>query len=408
MTFSKNDNAGSLQQPPARIITVIVLTQFAGTSLWFAGNAILPDLQREWGLGADSLGTVTSAVQLGFILGTLVFAFLSIADRFSPRKVFLVCSLVGGFFNFLIYAFVRDFQNLMVLRFLTGVALSGIYPVGMKIASGWFRQGLGKALGLLVGATVVGTAFPHLVRGLGANIPWQVVMLGVSLTAAIGGVAMYIAVPDGPYHVLGNSFNSRALYQVFRRKDFRAAAFGYFGHMWELYTLWAFVPFLISFNALSRSFENQNVPFWSFLVIAAGGFGCAIGGMLSRRLGSARVAFTQLLFSGLCCISLPLVIQSSTATFLSFLIFWGIVVVGDSPQYSALAARNAPRELVGSALTIMNSIGFALTIASIQTTSGLLHVQSVVPSYVFASLAVGPLIGLISLWPLVKLEYSSS
>jgi MFS family permease len=178
--------------------------------------------------------------------------------------------------------------------------------------------------------------------------------------------------------------------------------------MWELYTLWAFVPFLIAFNALHRPSANQSVPLWSFLVIAAGGFGCAVGGLLSRRLGSARVAFAQLLLSGLCCITLPFVIQSPSAVFLSFLVFWGIVVVGDSPQYSALAAKNAPRELVGSALTIMNCIGFALTIVSIETTNGLLHTQRAVPSLVFASLAVGPMLGLISLWPLVKLKHLPS
>ncbi len=395
------------QHPPSRIIAVIVLTQFAGTSLWFAGNAILPDLQREWGLGTESLGTLTSAVQFGFIVGTLIFAFFAVADRFSPRNVFFVCSLFGALMNFIVYAFVRDFQTLVALRFLTGVSLSGIYPVGMKIAAGWFREGLGKALGLLVGATVLGTAFPHLLRGLGSTIPWQEVMLGVSVIAAAGGVVMYLAVPDGPYHVRGAAFNSRALYVIFQRKDFRAAAFGYFGHMWELYTVWAFVPFIIAFNALHRAASVLSVSLWSFAVIAAGGFGCAIGGLISRRFGSARVAFIQLLLSGSCCLTLPFVIQSSAPIFLSFLVFWGIVVVGDSPQYSALAAQHAPRELVGSALTIMNCIGFALTIVSIQMTNSLLHRQEVVPGLVFASLAVGPMLGLISLWPLVKLEQSS-
>ena len=171
------------QQPPGHILPVIVASQFAGTSLWFAGNAVLGDLQRQWGLAAGALADVTSAVQLGFIGGTLLFAFLAVSDRFSPRLVFLACSLLGSLANLAVLAANGGFELLLACRFLTGFFLAGIYPVGMKIASGWYRSGLGNALGFLVGALVLGTAFPHLLKALGQDWPWQAVLAGVSVLA---------------------------------------------------------------------------------------------------------------------------------------------------------------------------------------------------------------------------------
>ena len=215
---------------PARILPVILFSQLAGTSLWFAGNAVILDLQRDWGLAPDSLAWVTSAVQLGFVCGTLLFALLMISDRYSPRLVFFSCALAGAIANLLLLAAPRELAALLLLRFATGFFLAGIYPVGMKIAAGWYREGLGRALGYLVGALVLGTAFPHLLRGLGTGLPWQQVIVGTSLFAVLGGTAMLLGVPDGP-HLGGKSrFNARAMHEIFRSPRFRASAFGYFGH----------------------------------------------------------------------------------------------------------------------------------------------------------------------------------
>jgi len=227
---------------PARILPVIVAAQFAGVAIWFAGNAVLGDLQRAWGLPEAALGYVTSAVQLGFIAGTLAFAFLALADRYSPRLVYLVCSLLGALANLAAIAADGSLAALLATRFITGFFLAGIYPVGMKIASGWFQKDLGNALGLLVGALVLGTAFPHLLKGLGQSWPWETVLLGVSALCAAGGALMYRLVPDGPHLGRGATFDPAALAAVFRSPGFRASAFGYFGHMWELYAFWAFVP----------------------------------------------------------------------------------------------------------------------------------------------------------------------
>ena len=386
-------------RPPRRILPAIIVSQFAGTSLWFAGNAVLADLQRAWQLPAEALSYTTSAVQLGFIAGTLVFAFLAIADRVSPRIVFFVCALAGAAANLGVYALAGGVWSLAAFRFLTGFFLAGIYPVGMKIASGWYRGDLGNALGFLVGALVVGTAFPHLLRALGGTWPWETVLVAASAVAALGGVLMLAAVPDGPHLARAPHFDPRALAAIFRSPRFRASAFGYFGHMWELYAFWAFVPFALAAHAAAAGGRELNVPLWAFAVIAAGFLGCAGGGLASLRIGSARVAFAQLAASGACCVLSPLAFHAPTPVYLAFLVLWGIVVVGDSPQFSALNAQNAPRERVGSALTIANCIGFAITIGSIQLLGALAAAAS--PALLFLALAPGPVLGLIALRPLL-------
>ena len=384
---------------PAHILPIIVLSQFTGASLWFAGNAVVADLQRDWGLAGQSVGYITSAVQLGFIIGTLAFAFLAVADRFSPRKVFFWCSTLGAIMNMLVLIGPESLPSLLLLRFATGFFLAGIYPVGMKIAASWYQSGLGRALGYLVGALVLGTAFPHLLRGIGTDLPWQQVMIGVSILALLGGVLMLLFVPDGPHLPKGSTFNPRALAIIFRSKAFRASACGYFGHMWELYTLWAFVPiWLLAY--IHGTNAVLNVSIWSFLVIAVGFIGCAVGGWVSEKKGSARVAAIQLGVSGICCIFSPLLFEAGPILLLAFLMVWGITVVGDSPQLSALNAENAPREYVGSALTIANSIGFLITVLSIEIVNALLPIIG--PQYIFWLLIPGPVLGLWALRPLYQ------
>jgi MFS family permease len=374
---------------PRRILPVIVVSQFAGGSLWFAGNAVLADLA----LPATALGYITSAVQVGFIVGTLVFAFFALSDLFSPRILFFACSLAGALFNVASLAFGESLAAWLILRFATGFFLAGIYPVGMKIAAGWYERDLGKALGFLVGALVLGTAFPHLLKELGQSLPWQAVTLGASATAVAGGLVVLVFVPDGPYLRQAAKLDPRAFALIFRRPAFRASSFGYFGHMWELYAFWTFVPVVLAAHGEPR------VSLWSFAVIAAGFIGCAAGGLVSLRSGSAPVAFAQLLASGICCVLSPLMFAAPSPAFLAFLLFWGIVVVGDSPQFSALNAASAPRELVGSALTIANCIGFSITIGSIQLLNAVAPVLGA--QWLFLLLAPGPLFGLLALKPLL-------
>lgn len=383
---------------PNRILPIIVFSQLAGTSLWFAGNAIIGDLQTAMNVGLEDTGIVTSAIQLGFIFGTLVFALLSISDRYSPRKLFFLCSVLGSVSNLLIYFIAYDLFSLLVLRFITGFLLTGIYPIGMKIAAGWYKEKLGNAIGLLVGALALGTAFPHLIKSFGGSLPWEQVIFAISVFSLAGGIAMYLLVEDGPYISSGTKFNPKAIITLFKYKKLRSSALGYFGHMWELYTYYALIPLVLIYY-LKLNPDELNNSFWSFVIIASGSIGCIVGGMISKKIGSAKVAFIQLGLSGFCCLISPLMFNTSAPIFLTFLIFWGIVVIGDSPQYSAIVANAAPKELVGSALTLVNSIGFAITILSLWFVYQFLDIINI--SYVLMILAIGPALGLISMRSLI-------
>jgi predicted MFS family arabinose efflux permease len=380
---------------PRRVLPAIVVAQLAGTSLWFAVNAVLPDLQRDAALAPGALGALTSAVQFGFICGTLVFALLMIADRYSPRLLFLLCALAGALTNGLAVMFAHEYPGLLALRFATGFFLAGIYPVGMKIAAAWYARGLGAALGLLIGALVIGTALPHGLRALGADWPWQGVMLAVSSIAACGGIGLYLTVPESPNLPRAARIKPAALAVIWRDPKVRASAFGYFGHMWELYAVWALVP-LIAATRVEAPFVSAA----AFAVIAAGFIGCAGGGWLALRYGSARIAAVQLAASGACCLLAPFALAAPLPLFWAWLAVWGVTVVGDSPQFSSLTALNAPRDAVGSVLTFVNSIGFAITIFSIQLFADL--AQSLPLGQLLPWLAVGPAFGLIALWPLLR------
>ena len=379
-----------------RILTTIVIAQFLCTSLWFAGNAIIADIARDFNLSPNFLAHLTSAVQFGFISGTLVFAMFTISDRFSPSKVFFFSSVIAALFNLGVSITGIDIAGLMVFRFLTGFFHAGIYPVGMKIASDYSQKGLGKALGFLVGALVLGTAFPHLLKSITADMPWKYVIYATSSLSFLGGLCILLLVPDGPYRKQSQGIKLLTFIKGFKQSGFRSAAFGYFGHMWELYTFWAFVPVMLStYNAFYPA-ANINVPLLSFLIIASGGLACVVSGLLSQFLGVKKVATISLFLSFLCCLMSPLFLLSSSLLLLmAFLFFWGVVVIADSPLFSTLVAQSAPEESRGTSLTIVNCIGFSITIFSIQ----ILNVASVYlsPQYVYIILAAGPLLGLVAL-----------
>ena len=388
---------------PAHILPTITLAQLLATSLWFAVNGVLPDMQRSLDLDAAALGWLTSSVQFGFIVGTLCFAGLMIADRFSMRKIFLLCAVLGALANVAVLWVPADASNkgwLILLRFTTGLCLAGIYPIGMKIASSWFDKGLGAALGFLVGALVVGTGLPHLLRALGAAWSWQQVIVATSILAVAGGLLIAAWVPDGPYAANGRGapIDPRALAVIFRDRKLRASVLGYFGHMWELYAFFALTPMIIA--TYLHSSISRAVSLLSFIVIAAGGLGCVLGGQVARRVGSAPVAAVLLATSGTCALLAPTLLQAPWWLFALWLLLWGFTVSSDSPQFSALTASNAPRELVGSVLTLVNCIGFSITIVSVQWLSSLSLSGSL--WYSLPLLAIGPALGLIAMRPLLQ------
>ncbi|PTQ92964.1 nitrate/nitrite transporter NarK [Mucilaginibacter yixingensis] len=379
-----------------RILPVIVISQFFCTSLWFAGNAVIGDIAREFHLQSGFLAYLSSAVQLGFITGTLVFAVLGISDRFSPSRVFFACAMIGALINLGVVIAGISPAVLLLLRALTGFFLAGIYPVGMKIAADHYERGLGKSLGFLVGALVVGTAFPHLLKFAMVGLPWRYIVYATSALAMAGGTAMVLLVPDGPYCKPGQKIQPSLFLQSFKNRQFRAAAFGYFGHMWELYTFWVFVPIILSSYKAYFHLEAFNVPLLSFLIIVVGSLACVVSGLLSQRFGAKKVAAIALAISCLCCLASPLMLfNASQSAFLVFMLIWSASVIADSPLFSTLVAGNAPAESKGTALTIVNCIGFGITIISIQFLSAI-HTSGNT-RYIFTLLAIGPLLGLLAL-----------
>ncbi|MCS4502686.1 MFS transporter [Arhodomonas aquaeolei] len=373
---------------PRWFLPAIVAAQLLATSMWFAPNAVMPALQAHWDV-PGGVGWVTAAVQLGFIAGTLVNALLAVADRFHPGRVFLVAALAGASANAAVIPLADQAVAVVVARFVVGVCLAGIYPVGMKIAAGWYREGLGRALGFLVGALVLGTASGHLLRSVLPGALWPLVIAATSLAGVVAGAVMALA-PEGPHLARSGPVRFGGVFLAFRSPAFRASAFGYFGHMWELYAFWAFAPVWFA----AHGSDPRAIPLLAFGVIAMGALGCAGGGLMARRWGSGRVAWVQLLVSGVCCALSPLIFQAGPTAFVGILLVWGIAVAGDSPQFSTLNAANAPRELVGSALTLVNSVGFAISIVTL----GLLDwLQFVLPArYLLTPLVIGPLLGLIA------------
>ncbi|MDB5229913.1 MAG: transporter [Chitinophagaceae bacterium] len=379
-----------------RILPIIVISQFFCTSLWFAGNSILPDLASNLHLAPGFLANLTSAVQFGFMTGTFVFALLTVSDRFSPSKVFFTCSIIAALFNLCICIENIASVSLLVFRFFTGVFLAGIYPVGMKIASDYYQKGLGKSLGYLVGALVLGTAFPHLVKSITTGLPWKYVLFTTSGLSVAGGLGILLFIPDGPYRKAGQKLHFSAFLSGFHSKNFSAAAFGYFGHMWELYTFWAFVPVILAAYQSHFSAMHVNIPLLSFCIIAPGAIACVASGLLSQSFGTKNLAAVCLSLSGLCCILSPLFLfNPSFISLVVFLVCWGLFVIADSPLFSTLVAHNAPVESRGTSLTMVNCIGFSITIISIQLIKFL--TDKINAQYIYIILAIGPVCGLIAL-----------
>jgi MFS family permease len=372
-------------------IAIIVLAELFGASLWFSANAVADALHDAWGITAVELGHLTSAVQLGFISGTLFFALSGLADRFSASRIFAVCAVLGAVANAAFAAGFHGLAGAVLLRFATGIALAGIYPVGMKLVVSWEPRKAGNVLGWLVGMLVLGSGLPHFVRGIDAMPTWQGVIFTASVLAVLAA-ALVSWLGDGPHHATGRRLQWGGVLQTYRIPDFRAAAFGYFGHMWELYAFWAIVPLLIAH--LDGGTNAHHVYLGAFAVFAAGSLGCVAGGIISHHWGSGKVAITALAGSAAICLVYPWLQSRSLVLALILLVAWGFFVVADSPQFSALASKACPPERIGSALALMNSIGFAITIASIELVTALWTTTTVRVAWL---LLPGPLLGLIAM-----------
>ncbi len=379
-------------------VPIIVIAQLFGTSLWFSANSAADDLIRTWGIVPADIGTLTNAVQLGFILGTLSFAISGLADRFPASRIFAVCAMLGAACNAAFAGLADGLTWGVPLRFAVGFCLAGVYPLGMKLVVSWVPERAGAALAQLVGMLTLGTALPHGIRLAGTGWSWQVTILvssGLALLAAV----MIFRLGDGPHLKRRHGAPPLRLGRVvhaFSISEFRASALGYFGHQWELYAFWTLTPALIVLSGLATH-GSIEVSGLAFAIIGIGTLGCLFGGWWSQRIGSARVAATALVLSAACCAVFPLTGEWAPWAKLALLLLWGATVVADSPHFSALSAKACPPEIVGSALAFQNSIGFAITMGSIQLGTAWIANWA---SGIAWLLLPGPVLGLLGLYPL--------
>ena len=384
-----------LKLPP---VSTIVVAQLFGTSLWFSANSAGGSLMQAWGISEADIGLLTNAVQLGFILGTLTFALTGLADRFDASKIFMVCALIGALANAAFALWATDLASGLPLRFAVGFSLAGVYPLGMKLVVSWVPDRAGSVLAQLVGMLTLGTALPHGIRLAGADWPWQQTILVSSFLASTAALMIW-QLGDGPHlkrRSGGGSIRLGRVLSAFSIPQYRASALGYFGHQWELYAFWTMTPALVIAAGLAERGTAQ-VSGLSFLIIGIGSLGCVIGGWLSQSMGSARVAAIALGASALCCALFPIIADTLPAWLLFVLLIWGATVIADSPHFSALSAKACPPEIVGSALTLQNAIGFAITMVSIQIGTAVVDSWGVYTSWL---LLPGPLLGLWGLSPL--------
>ena len=377
-------------------IVLIVIAQMFGTSLWFSTNGVLKQIEGIWSLSVSDLGNLTNSVQFGFIIGTLLFTITGFADKFKPSRIVMLCCFLGATFNAFIIFGEIPFSFVIFSRLVVGIALAGIYPIGMKLIISWDPQKAPNTLGLLVGMLVLGSSLPYLIRALGISFDWQYTVILTSGLCYIAGITIYL-IGDGPHLITNKKSSFRLLDQfseLLKNKNYLASAVGYFGHMWELYAFWTCVPILISLSISQHQIHDQEflVSLLSFLIIGLGFVSCVLGGILAKSLNSSRIASLSLAFSLSICVIYPLAGNLYFFIDLGLLIVWGFFVISDSPQFSAISARVCPQHLVGTALTTQNCIGFSISMITIFLTTSFYESLGL---YFVWILLPGPVLGLI-------------
>ncbi|MDQ2936051.1 MAG: MFS transporter [Acidobacteriota bacterium] len=377
-----------------RALGLLSIAELLGMSLWFSAAAVVPALRAEWNLGDSTVSWLTIAVQLGFVCGTLFSAFLNLPDVIDVRYLFAACAFAGALANAIFALYASGPNTGIALRFLTGLFLAGVYPPGMKIMATWFQRSRGTALGVLIGALTLGKASPYLVNAIG-SANWRHNILYVSLFAVAGGLIVLFFVDKGPHALPAAPFDWRQAILVFSNRGVRLANFGYFGHMWELYAMWLWLPVMLRASFASQGVFPRVTEIASFLVIGCGVIGCVVGGILADRFGRTLVTSWAMATSGACCIAIGFLFNADPVLLMSVAAVWGATVIADSAQFSACVTELTDPKYVGTALTIQTCMGFLLTSISIKL------VPSVEKAwgwrYAFIILAPGPFLGVIAM-----------
>ncbi|MEH6727978.1 MAG: MFS transporter [Hyphomicrobiales bacterium] len=387
-------------------MSLLLLAEVAGMSLWFVSSAVLPDMIREADMSGLRQAALSSGVQAGFVVGALLVAFFGLADRFDPRRVFALSAVLAGLVNLTLVVTPPGSGLAITARFVTGALLAGVYPVGMKIMVGWGQKDRGFLVGALVAALTFGSAFPHLLS-LAGGANWRLIIAAVSLASASGGL-LCLLVALGPYHSTAPRFNPHIIVSAWTNRRVRLAYAGYLGHMWELYAMWAWVGLATATSysvTLPMDVADRLSTVTAFSAIAAGAVACVLAGLVADRIGKAEVAIIAMVVSGLSALAVALTFGGPPWLTFVIVVVWGISIIPDSAQFSALVADYAPANQAGSLMTFQTALGFALTIVTVQVTP-MLALAFGWP-IVLAGLALGPLFGVVAMMRLRRLTSQS-